>query len=57
MGKQFHGKGAIKSIFLGSRVPADVRATIEQRLKPLAARIYTTKTDGYTVIKEQSRRK
>lgn len=57
MGRQFHGKGAIKSIFLGSRVPPDVRATIEQKLKPLAARIHTTKTDGYTVIKEQARRK
>lgn len=47
-----HKPGAIKSIYLGSRVTAKARQEIERRLEPTGITLHRIKTDGYFLAKK-----
>ncbi len=53
-GKACHGRDAILSIYLGARVPKNVRNEITGRL--VNVQIYTTKVDDYTITKKRNPR-
>lgn len=53
-GKAAHGPDAIKSIYLGTRIPEDIRDRISANLQPLHIEIHRTKINGYKVVKPES---
>jgi Protein of unknown function (DUF2971) len=53
-GRISHGRGAIRSIFLGARIPAAAQNRIKKELSSLCIPIHATKVAGYTVVKQKT---
>lgn len=54
-GPAAHGAAAVRSIYLGARIPAPKRRQIREMLQELDVPVHTTSVDGYTVVKRNSK--